>query len=289
MRIDSAHAVVMRDKVCVGGGVTPDSSSCDHQVFQYHCREDRWDSLPRCPVRYFAMTLFLDSLIVVGGRLLNGAITGKVHTFTEKGNKWKKKLPPMPTARFFSSVVATSAIMITAGGWTSPHTDCATVEVYSGDSNQWHSADPLPSPCAFMTSTIINNTCYFFGGIKGKLGTKDCFHASVDSLREKVAQPTHHLESVWISSPNTPLNCSAATSLKGFLVAVGGKNDDGVMFPSLYVLHNDTWIQLNNGNLPTPRGACTAASISPDQMVVIGGWDETGHRSNTAWIGTVVA
>lgn len=287
VKIDSAHAVVMGDKIYVGGGVR--SVSCDHQVLQYHCSEDRWDSLPRCPVRYFAMTLFLGSLTVVGGRLSNSAITGKVHTFEETSNKWKKRLPLMPTARFFSSVVATSAMMVAAGGWTCDDHNCATVEVYSRSSNQWHIANPLPSPCAFMTSTIINNTCYFFGGVKDKLGIKDCFHASMDSLKEKVAQPMQHHESVWMCFPHTPLICSAAASLRGSLVALGGKNDDNTMSSALYVLLNDAWIQLINGYLPTPRGGCTAASISPDRMVVIGGWDETGHRSNTVWIGTMIA
>ena len=292
--------MVMGEKVYVGGMLTSGSSEDDRQVFQYQCSADTWDSLPPCPAAFFAMAQFTDSLIAVGGILSStDEVTAKVHTFTEATNQWEELLPPMPTARCILSVVTTHMVIIAAGGSISSDNVCttSTVEVYSMASSQWHTADPLPSPCAFMASAIINNTCYLLGGTtedktaEGDTAMKDYFCASVSSMEhvDQVHQPTPHSESVWKSLPGTPLIGSTAVSLRGSLTTVGGKSDDNTRSTALRVLLDNTWVQLVNGDLPAPRSVCTAASLSSDEVIVIGGMDETRSYTNTVWIGRVVA
>ena len=286
----SAHAVVVGEKVYVGAGVIHGAD--DHRVFQYNCREDIWDSLPRCPAKYYALANFMGSLIAVGGTVLHG-ITGKVHTFTEAVNRWEELLPPMPTPRHSLSVTTTSALIVAAGGDTVNYVlrPCSTVEVYSTASSQWHTADPLPAPCADMSLATINDTCYLLGGSDDILGggSVNCFHASIGLLMEKIDEPTLSLGSIWKRLPNTPIELDTAilVSLNGSLMAVGGKNENGASL-AVYAYINNVWLHLKNGDLPAPREYCTAASPSPDKVIIIGGFGETVRMSNKVFMGTIV-
>ena len=93
------------------------------------------------------------------------AVSGKVYRFKES-QEWKEYIKPMPTARRSPSVVscATESAIVAAGG-TTPDRDgenvlCSTVEVYSSETTQWYTADPLPAPQALMTTVTIGDSWY---------------------------------------------------------------------------------------------------------------------------------
>ena len=92
-----APAVVMGEKVYVGGGVTEEPAD-DFHVFQYTTTRDEWSRLPPHTVSWFAMAQFTGNLITVGGMIHSGA-TGKVYRFKEESQEWVEFLKPMPTAR----------------------------------------------------------------------------------------------------------------------------------------------------------------------------------------------
>lgn len=278
VEVSRACAVVVGESVYVGGGITPGSAN-DHQVFRYRRWDNEWDSLPLCPVRYFAAAQFEGNLIAVGGMLFGGiVITGKVHTFTETGKRWESLLPPMPTARCDLSVVTTSAVIIAAGG-NIADVESATVEVYSSYSSQWHTADPLPSPCSLMSSVIIDNTCYLLGGVRANTPVKYCFSALI---LDENTHPGRQL-------PHIPLSRSTALPLRGTLLTVGGRVKDSRESAAVYAFLNDEWTPLPDGNLPAPRSYCAAASLSPDQVIVVGGWADGRNKSNAVWIGELAA
>ena len=187
----------------------------------------------------------------------------------------------MPTARCDLSVVTMSALIVAAGG-NIADVECATVEVYSNSSSQWHTADPLPSPCSLMSSVIIDNTCYLIGGVRSNVPVKYCFSASIVSPMEARIQPRIHL-------PLNPLSRSTVVSLKGTMLTVGGRVKDTTESTAVYAFLNDEWIQLAYGDLPAPRSYCAAASLSPDHVIVIGGWADSRNKSNAVWIGELVA
>ena len=291
----------------MGGGLTANYD----QIFQYNLTRDEWSRLPPCQVVSFVMAQFAGNLITVGGvpysitgmlrgatvgllqrNLVKGLVTGKVYRFNKQSKKWEEFLKPMPTARYQLSVATTQSAIVASGGRThvrgGKHVSCATVEVYSSETSQWHTAaDSLPPPCGAMTSVTIAETWYQLGGA----GTDNkvvptVLSAPLTDLIQKATSPTHQSAShtsVWKTLPDTPLKLSAAASLSGNLLAVGGCNDKIPPSPALYVFFplTNSWVRVTTGDLPEPRYACTAVQLSSNRVLVVGGKDDQDKITKT--------
>ena len=313
------QAVVMGEKVYIGGATT-ESPQNYTRVFQYNPSRDEWSCLPPCQVMNFAMAQFKGNLITVGGGavsitgilrgvtigllkrdLVKGFATGKVYHFNEQSQKWEEFLEPMPTARVDISVATTQSAIVASGGSFSSsggfmdgkEVPCATVEVYSSETSQWHTADPLPVPCYNMTSVTIADTLYQLGGYgtdMKRIYTVLC--TSLTSLIQKATSPTHQSAnqiSLWKTLPDTPLVESAAASLSGNLLAVGGWDDKT---PSSQAVHaffplTNSWVRVTTGDLPEPRYNCTAVQLSSNQLLVVGGRNDQGNRTKTVFLGSI--
>ena len=292
--MSKAHTVVMGEMIYVGGGYTEEDEDRYH-VFQYNTSQDEWSRLPPHRVIYFAMAQFTGHLITVGG-VISGSLTGKVYRFIEESQEWEEFLKPMPTARGFPTVVTTQSAIIASGGATGVRDGktvrCATVEVYSSETSQWYTADPLPAPYYLTSSITIADTCYLLGGVDADnkpVTTVLC--ASLTSLIQKAPSPTHQSTShapVWKTLPDTPLKQSTAASLSGNLLAVGG-HDTETSFPDINVFLSltNSWVRITTGDLPEPRDACTAVQLSSNTMIVIGGRDSQDKKTKTVFIGTI--
>ena len=251
--------------------------------------------IPSHHVLYFAMAQFTGHLITVGGGISSGA-TGKVYRFKEESQEWEEFLKPMPTARFGLSVATTQSTIIASGGATGfkdgKPVPCATVEVYSSETSQWYTADPLPAPYYWMSSVTIANTCYLLGGSDADNKTvPTILYASLTSLVQKATSPTHQSAShtsVWKTLPDTPLKVSTAASLSGNLLAVGGHNTN-TTFPAINIFLplTNSWVRIMTGDLPQPRHRCTAVQLSSNTTIVTGGLDNQNNYTKTVFIGTV--
>jgi len=111
----SAQAVVMGEKVYVGGGLTEENENVFH-VFQYITTKNEWSRLPPHHVCLFAMAQLTGKLITVGGGTPDGHTTGKVYRFKEESQEWKEFLKPMPTARTYLNAATTQSAIIVSGG-----------------------------------------------------------------------------------------------------------------------------------------------------------------------------
>ena len=313
-----AQAVVMGEKVYVGGGETEENHEY-YAVFQYDLPRDEWSRLPPHHVCYFAMAQFRGHLITVGGEGAGGGvnITSKVYRFKEESQEWVEFLKPMPTARLRLSVATTPSAIVASGGLTGAMgvktVPCATVEVYSTETFQWYTADPLPAPYGFSSSVTIADTCYLLGGYDTyEKPTTTVLYASLTSLIAKATSPiaTHQSASrtsVWKILPDTPLKGSAAASLSGNLIAVGGYKGKmskpvvvvralairaGASIPVQPTLHTflpftNSWVKIKTGDLPQSRVSCTAVQLSPNTMMVIGGVDSRINLTKTVFTGTI--
>ena len=292
--MSSAQAVVMGEKVYMGGGLTDNENV--RQIFQYDPSGDEWSRLPPCQVGIFAMAQFKGNLITVGGIPDGGGLTGKVYRFKEQSLKWEEFLKPMPTGRFFLSVATTQSAIVASGGATDVRDGepvcSATVEVYSSETSQWHTADPLPVPCGAMSSVTIADTWYLLGaqGTDGKdLTTVQ--YTPLTTLIQKATSPTDQSASpktVWKTLPNTPLKRAAAASLSGSLLAVGGWDDKHIS-PALYVFLplTNSWVRVTTGDLPEPRCACTVVQLSSNRVLLVGGRDNQHKITKTVFLGSI--
>jgi len=291
------QAVMIGEKVYMGGGFT-DSAEDRKQVFQYDPSRDGWSRLPPHHLVVFAMAQFEGSLITVGGWTPHdGGFTGKVYRFIEESQKWEDFLKPMPTARHCASVATTQSDIVTSGGVVDIRdgipVPCDTVEVYSSETSQWHTADPLPVPCSTMTSVTIADTWYQLGGT----GTDDedlttVLYVSLTTLAQRAISPTLQSASpmsVWKTLPDTPLNLSAAASLSGYLLAIGGWDDNTPASSAVYIFLplTNSWVRVTTGDLPEPRYNCTAVQLSSNRLLVVGGKDNQEERTKTIFLGSI--
>ena len=325
------QVVVMREKVYIGGGRTKRVDNYTYLrplkcVFQYDPSRDEWSRLPPCQVIGFAMAQFAGNLITVGGiatgvtgllqgtitRLLQGdfmkgLVTGKMYCFNEQSKKWEEFLKPMPTARYRLSVATTQSAIVASGGSYSIRdlrdVPCATVEVYNSETSQWHTADPLPVPCAGITSVTIADIWYQLGGGSGDKNIvvrshtdgkslTTVLYAPLAALIQRATSPTHQSAShisVWKNLPDTPLVRSAAASLSGSLLAMGGSGDETFASPAVYVFLSltNSWVRVTTGDLPEPRYACTTVQLSSNRLLVVGGFDDQGNYTKTVFLGSI--
>ena len=219
----------MREKIYIGGDT--ENAGDNHHVFKYDPSRDEWSHLPPHQVSLFCIAQFMGHIITVGGWKPHGGITGKLYQFIEQSQKWEEFLKPMPTARAHLTIATTQSAIVASGGAASIRDGklvyCTTVEVYSSETSQWHTADPLPVLCTAMTSVNIADTWYQLGGSGKNLTT--VLYTPLAALIQKAISSTHQSASdmsVWKTLPDTPLKSSAAATLSGSLLTVGGYVDN---------------------------------------------------------------
>ena len=291
-----ATAFVMGEKVYVAGGNTQTLEDSQQQVFQYDPSKDEWSSLPPYEAFWCTVGQFMGTLITVGG-LIQDSIIGKVYRFIEESQNWEEFLKPMPTARYWPTLATTQSAIVASGGNIGIQgglpVPCDTVEVYSTETSEWHTADPLPVPCSAMTSVTIADIWYQLGGF-GSVddGITTVLCAPLTSLIQKTTSPTHQSASptsVWKTLPDTPLKSSAAANVNGNLLAVGGFYASNSVSPAVYMFLPDTnsWVRVTTGDLPVPRYALAAAQLSSSQVLVAGGLGENNNlNTKTVFMGS---
>ena len=276
-----SQAVLVGEKVYVGGGTAGKAENMEkYLVFRYNPSCDEWSRLPPHSMRYFAMDQFTGNLITVGGKTVDLDTPGnKVYRFEEESQKWEEFLKPMPTARFWLSVATTQSAIIASGGATGNmdgrFVPCATVEVYSSETSQWYTADPLPITCYRMTSTILADTYYLLGGNgANNRAVPIVLYTSLTSLVQKAISPSPcQSASCWKFLPDTPFMFSAAANLSGSLLAVGGGDGSTQCISSavhIFLPFTNSWVRVMD-DLPEPRQNCTAVQLSSNQVLVITG------------------
>ena len=285
----------------MGGGVT-DSVKSLNLVFEYNpACSDEWTILPPSHVHGFGLGQLSGELLTVGGLARDGAITKKVYRYKPESQQWEEFLQPMPTARYQLTVVSAQSALIACGGANDFNgVPCTTVDVYTTETSQWHTTDPLPVPCWMMSSSIINNTAYLLGGgTTDNKAKKTVQYAPVASLIQRAtsrpqqsagAARQDSTSSAWKTLRDTPLVLSAAASLGGMLLAVGGVDDTSTLSSvHVYSPATSTWIRVPSGDLPEPRCFCNAVELAGNRLLVVGGIDQDEKRTNTVFLGSLIS
>ncbi len=287
LAMGSPQSVVIDGKVYVGGGITDDEG--DYLVFQNIPGSTRWDILPPCPVRWFALGQFQGHLITVGGLLSSGNYTNKVFRYREEWRLWEEYLTPLPTVRCDLSIASTQSAIIALGG-KSKGKNCATVEVYTNKAGQWYAANPLPVRCAGMISVIIADTCYLLGGYnEADLPTESVLCGSVTALIE-AAESSSRSSNSWKTLPDARLKSSTVVTLGERLLAVGGfdnKSQDSLAVHMYLPGPTNAWIRMPSSHLPMAQHSATAARLPDNKLLLCGGRDNANRKIATVYIGSV--
>ena len=285
---------IINGNVYCGGATDQSNYDGDYTIYCYDSSQDKWTTLPPLPVRHFGLGHVNGKLVAVGGmKRSTGNEINDVYTYDERSQKWKRTIPPMPTAKRSPGILSLQSALIVAGGATSSY--CDLVEFFKPDTSQWYRTDPLPTACCIISLVAIGNTCYVLGGFNGS-HLNQALYASVDDLlgnavpaNQTTCSGSSDTQSAWKTLPNTPTYRPAAAVLSGNLLAIGGDETSKERSAAkkevyMYSPSTNSWIYVSD--LPAPRSNTAAAVLSSTEVLVIGGYDG-GRKVNTVYKGTL--
>ena len=272
------HCVVMGRSVYVGGGSTLYDDA--HSVLKYDLDADNWSHLPRYQYMRFAVSIINSRLTLVGG-CDDLKVTNQLAVYEPSSQHWTYPYHPMPTPRYRPAVVMYDIWLLVAGGasWT----ELATVELLNTSTNQWLAASSLPTPCGFLTSAIVDNHGYIV------TSSKQVYRVSLpDIVSQTVDQSTASKSpALWRRLPDTPLENSTAISLRGYLIAVGGRHDNRTRTDiHLYQPESEQWTKV--GDLPNVREYCSCVVLPSGELLVAGGHDSYGQPTSRVDVASVL-
>ena len=297
-----AQAVVVNGELYIGGGET-DSDETNCQLYKYIPSQERWSEAYPCPVRYFGLGKLSQQPVLVGGvDKESKQVSNTFYVFDDASSqKHLRAIAPMPTPRSHPCVVSHQSGLIVAGG-CGERAPLTTVELFKDATKQWYKADPLPTPCAMLSSATIDDMCYLLGGEKptniGKndtVSTRLILCAPITALLKK-AIPTDETAkpdpktSVWKPMENTLHRHSAAVNLGEMLLAVAGDNStmlakDIKQTIYAYCLTRKNWVHI--ADLPEPCTMCTAVALPSQEILIIGGKDNNFKFSKVVYKGSI--
>ena len=264
VRIKNAQAVVLGNKVYIGGGsMNPSPQS---RLLIYDFTKDSWDIID-APTEWYALTSYHSKLVLVGGRDPNTKEATNQLWVLNEHNQLTQPLPPMTTKRYHASAVSVGDHLIVAGGQDGSHV-CPLDEVEMYDGHWWRKIESLPKACWWMTSTLHEGNWYLAGG-RGQ--SNEVYQTSLESLiatSEGAGQT-----SVWKKLPDVPLEHSATTILGDKLITVGGGNPLGSAIHA-YSPKTDSWVQV--GDLPVACHSTCTVVLPTEELMVVGGESESG-------------
>ena len=252
--------VVIDDVVYVGG--------CGQSKVIYSYTENQWSGLPACPVMCFGLGKLFGRVLTVGG-IASKKLTADVHMFSKESREWVKGIPPMPTARFYPTVVSHESAIAACGGISA--TD--KVEVFKNDCRQWFTKAPLPVPLVHLQSTIIGDTCYFLGGFTFSYYQWACFTSMLCVTLEDLfdtTSPKFQEPGLWHTLLDPPTALSTSANLSGALVTIGGSTGSNICSTvCAYSRNTQSWIEL--GSLTVNCICAGTASLQDGRVMLIGG------------------
>lgn len=277
MGISNAQAVLLGDRLYMGGGSTSGSRRNEARLYIYTPTTDIWTTLDT-PVYLFALITYHHQVVLIGGRKYVGEMGSGLMSnqlwILDQRNVWQaESLPPMNVRRRSASAVNYGEYILVAGGESETGKRLDIVEVYNGQI--WSTVEPLPEPYYHMKSSVFAGCWYLMGGIGSPVYINDVFVASLASLIAS-CQSSGTLElqpsSVWKRLTGTPYNESAPAILGSRLMAIGGSGGEPPVTSTIHVFSPQTksWIEV--GNLPAAGCRSCAKVLSRKELIVIGGF-----------------
>ena len=240
-------------------------------VYTYTESRDKWEELPRCNNKNFGVAIINGQLTAIGGQDRIKVHTADVLSLKERGKKWEKLLPAMPTARVHPAPVATPTHLVVAGGTymaQDPNRTAkgyATVEVMSLKAFQWSTVSSLPEVVRYPQMKHTAGHLLLLDSEKNSV-----YACSVENL-----VPSQQDAMVWARKAGIPVQQGASlVALEGQVLALGGIDHGQAPLDSVYCykMAEDTWEPVKA--LRTPRSWVLSVVCRDNVLVVVGGFQE---------------
>ena len=275
-------AVWLNGLVYMGGGIETGWKS-SYTINCYDPVNNSWSSPINTPYSLFAMTTLNSKLLIAGGKDKSNKVTNQILTVAAGQLKNYTKTI---TARSHATATGHQGMLIITGGWGDKDKKLSSTELFDSSNGQWYVrvTNDLPQPHSSLQSVIVDNILYLLGGSnKDSYPSAAVFTAPLDTLSR------HQLK--WNTHQDTPCCCSTPVSVYGaaHLLIVGGLKETGDKYTrtsDVYKLNkvSHSWEAI--GHIPLARSEAAAVSTADNRVIVIGGHNDKGERTNTVWIGS---
>ena len=267
-----AQAVVLGDKVYIGGGDTPTGPSSDLLIYDF--KRDSWERI-KTPTQLYSLAVYRSQLLLVGGIVCShNTVTNKIWVLDKKDTDepegcWDASLiPAMPTERFGTSAVGVGNHLIVAGGDKGGLDGrLKVVEVYDG--HKWRTVQPLPQPCSRMKSVVDEGFWFLAGGVDQG---KKVFYASFEAL---TAPGSAEQTGIWVVLPDAPLERSTPVIFGMQLTTVGGLFRSAI---HAYSHRTRSWVPV--GKMPVAHGFSCSVVLPNGELLMVGGKTHHGISSD---------
>ena len=248
-----------------------------YSMYSYTIASDEWTVLKKCEYLWFGLAVVNNKVTAIGGSH-GDKTTSNLYSLENGGTKWRKLLPPMPTARNSPATVTTPTHLIVAGG-NAKYVSLPTVEILDTSSLQWSSASSSPEALESPHLSLCGKHLY--------LSQNDTiFSCSVEELLESCKTASTKRsdgDSVWAELANIPVPYNTSlTTLRGQVLAIGGRDqpDGGTPTGAIHSYNRSTNLWSVIGEMPTPRCGPVLAVLPSNELMVVGGWDGAREQYN---------
>ena len=260
------------------------------KICSYEITSDSWSQLPDCVHVNGSIAIINGWLTTVGGYSYP-TYSNELFSLTGEGSgrRWIKKFPPMPTKRYWTTVVCSQTnykILLVAGG-VGEAGILSTVEVMDTENNQWFTAANLPRPMHSASKTICGEEIFMLGGNnKNDIHSKTVYTCSMRTLLQSCVlssseanrERTYSAEraGVWRQIAKLPVIRSTCESFHGQLLAIGGL-DLGKHSTAIYMYDSTTNSWEIICHMTCGRSRCFSAVLPDNRLIVMGGETNNGR------------
>ena len=267
------QSVQAQGTVYVGGGLTLGGGSSEYTVMAYDTSSGKWARLPQYKVRYFAMAIINDQLVLVGGMSDNG-YSKELGVWRTDTKKWTNPYRDMPTPRSGSSaVVYKHHWLIVAGGYQRSGV-LTTVEVLNTSTQMWSTGPPTPVAWSRMKTAVVGGMCYFTGGSIDRFSCSNVYRMSISALISQLKSNSSAKKTeLWEELPELPVTSTSPIAIGGSLLMVGGMDSNSKASGAVYLYQpspSPQWVKV--ADMPTSRTDCTCVMTANGELLVTGGW-----------------
>ncbi len=249
--------------------------SQNYALYSYHEDRDKWEELPRCENKEFAVTVVDNRLTTIGGVDRRDLHSDAV--FSLRYRQWERILPAMPTARAHPAALTTPTHLLVAGGTyvaENPgrsHVGYDVVELMNLDTKHWSAATKLPEAIRYPQLMHAND---------GNVMLYDTEKNSVYGCSlEMLLQPAGG--AVWAKKEPIRFIKEGASLAKAgdSLLAIGGRDEAGDPCREIYCYDalEDGWSRVTD--MRTPRYWVLSAVAPSNVLVVVGGFKGQGEQA----------
>ena len=279
------QAVEFKGKVYVGSGYSTDDDS-SHLLYCYDVEKKEWSDCPESKTRYFAMTVFNNSILLISGKEKDSgkAINGIQHL--SEGNKWvfynSDEMMDINTARMGAVAVSSALNIVVAGGFNDSGNRMSSVEVYDNLSKMWFFTSKLPARCAELKSALVHGDQWYLLG--GANQFKNVYKASLKQLAKDTTEE-------WTLLPQVQYEFSSVAIFGGNLIAFGGGKDRLTgynHYSEMYVYNKYKKMWVHFADLKEPVSKSTGLTLGNGELMIIGGRNRTSQELNSVKICSLV-